>query len=373
VERVVKVLVVGLSLLLAAIHLRLMQQERSARGVTVISTAPELRKVTHDVFRREGSLDHALTLNFAIDLREQTVIDLAREIRITGGPIAVDVLDRPVPLSVNATGNKIAFAPPPPAFGALRQVTIAFTTAMPKPTYGWSYRAVAVPWAATLAPATIVQSHVNGATSAPGWRCGEDETGRVCAIDVRRRRSLALPIERVDDSRAKLLLGLVVGVTISVLMVAIYRRWSAHAERMGMPDEAPTIEEWVAEQRRATARRASRSSVDEIDPLEAVALIARGITAVLGLLASVFLVSHFEGGFFPMLAPLALSIWCAVAGITIVTAVGFATPRPWAAFALLCFAMMIALIPAARFILPGVPPLFAAVAMQLTQGKAKQR
>ena len=361
-ERLVKLLVVGLLFLLGAIHFRLVQQERSARGATRISTAPRLQKLTHDIFQRDGSLDHALTLTFPIDLRENTVIELAREVRITGGPIAVDVLNRPV--QVNAAGNRIEFAPPPPALGAARQITIAFTTATPRPTYGWSYRALAVPFAATFGVPTIVQAHVNGATSASGWRCGEDETGRICAIEVRRRRTLAIPIERVDDNRAKLLVGLVVGVVISALMVAIYRRWSAHADRMGMPDEAPSMEQWIDEQRRLPR---VRKSSDEIDPFEAVALIARGITAVLGLLASVFLVAHFEAGFFPLPAPLALSIWCAVAGIAIVTAVGFATPRPWAAFALLCFAMLIALVPAARFILPGVPPLIAAVAMQLTR------
>jgi len=336
VERVVKLLVVALLLLLGGIHLGFVQQERRARGVSRISTPPG--RVIHDVFPRGDELDHALTLTFPIDLSTTTSVELAPEVRITGGPVAVDVLDHPVTLTVN--GNRIEFAPPPPAFGAVRQLTIAFSTAMPKSTYGWSHRAVALPWVNTISPTMTVQAHTHGATTAPGWRCTEDETGRVCALEARRRRALAIPIERVDDTKWKLALGLFVAAAITALMFAIYRRWAAHAERMVTPGE-------------------------EIDPFDAVALMARGITAVLGLLASVFFVSFFEDGFFPLAAPFALSIWCAVAGITIVASMS----RPWPALALICFTMMIALAPAARFVLPGVLPLTLAVAMQLTAGK----
>lgn len=371
--RLVKILVAVLALLLGGIHLRLVQQERSARGVTQISTERQLRSVTLDVFARDGSLDHALTLSFELGLAELTVVELARDVRITGGPIAIDVMNQPVPITV--AGNRISFPPPPAALGAARQLTLAFTTAMPKPTYGWSYRAVAVPWAATLTRGRVttqVVAHVNGATSAPGFRCSADESGHVCAVEPRRRRTLAIPLERVDDNRGKLLLGLISAAAITAVMFAIARRWSSHADEMGMTGEGATMEEFIDEVRREQrARRDVKpEGADDLDPLEAVALIARGVTAVLGLLASVFLVAQFEGGFFPMPAPLALSIWCVVAAIIAVTAVGFRRSRPWAAFALLCFCMMIALTPSARFILPGIPPLFAVAAMQLT---AKQR
>ncbi len=373
-DRRFKLLIVLVGLLFAAIHVRNLQQERRARGVTRISTESQLRRSTHDIFQRDGSLDHVLTLNFAIDLRERTTIDLAREIQITGGPVAFDVLERAVPLEVHVEKDQtsISFPPPPPALGAALQVSIAFSTPMAKPTYGWSYRAVALPWATTLVGPSVtsyVQAHVNGATSAPGWRCTEDEGGRICTMEARRRRSLAIPIERVDDNVGKLLFGLVAAVVISTLMYAIYRRWSAHAEQMGMPDDAPTMEEFVAELRRGPRQR---TSIDEIDPLEAVALLARGITAVLGLLAAVFLVSQFEGGFFPIPGPYALTLVFAAAGLTLITAVGFATPRPWLAIAMIDVLLVVALLPWARFFLPGLVPLFAAVAMQLT-AKQQQR
>lgn len=370
-DRRLKLLVVLVGLLFAAIHVRMLQQDQRARGVTRVSTESKLRRITHDVFQRDGSLDHALTLNYDIDLADTTTIELAREIRVTGGPVAFDVLQRAVPLEIRVERGetKLSFPPPPPALGAARQITIAFTTTMAKPTYGWSYRAVALPWATTLARprvTTHVQAHVTGSTSAPGWRCTEDEGGRICAMEARRRRTLAIPIERVDDNPGKLLLALVAGVAITALMAAIYRRWAAHADRMGMPDAAPTMEEFVSEYRRASRQRPSRS--DDGDPFEAVALIARGITAVLGLLAAVFLVSHFEGGFFPIPGPYALTLVSAIAGLTLVTAVGFATPRPWLALALLDVVLVISLLPWARFVLPAIPPLFAAVAMQLTAG-----
>lgn len=339
----VKALVVIVVVALGLYHLRRWRGAVKSRGVTTITTADKLRSVTHDLMLRQASLDHAITLTYAIDLGTDTTLHLAPEIVITGGPVAFDVLDRPLPLTVR--GNAITFAPPPPAFGAVRQITIAFSTAAPSLKYGWGYRARPLLWATTLAPrrvAAMIQVHVPQTVSAAGWGCTYAENeGRICALSLQgRRRAVAVPMEPSNDSAWKLVFAGVLGTAISTLMYAIYRRWSVHADAMGRPEE--------------------------IDPFEGVALIARGIVAVLGLIGSAFLVAHFEGGFLPLPGPMALSIWTAIAGITVVTAVGVDRPRPWIALIIITVLGTVAAIPTAAFILPGLLPLLAATLMQLT-------
>jgi hypothetical protein len=363
-----------LGFILIGLHVRRIREEALARGTTRISTERRLRRLVHDVMRRDGALDHALTLSFDIDLPDVTTIELAPSVKITGGPIAFDVLQRPVDLQIGSERDRttIAFAPPPPALGAQRQITIAFSTDAPAPTFGWGHRAVAIPWATTLVPSRVpasVQSHVIGSTDAPGWRCSEDLEGRICTTDTKRRRLLAAPIERFDDTKHKLAFVFVIVMAITALMAAIYRRWALLAESMGMRDEnvTPTMDEFIDRVRKEyRARRSSFPGREEVDPLEAVALIARGITAVLGLIASVFLLSHFENGMFPISAPIALSAWIVLAATTIVLAVGFARPRPSLALVLLLAIGAIALHPAMQWIRAGIPPLIAAVLMQLT-------
>jgi hypothetical protein len=347
--RALKALVVILIVALFAWHVRRLRGETRRRGVTEISTLDKLRSITHDLILRDQSLDHAITLTYAIDLRTDTTIKFAPEINITGGPVAFDVLDRPVPIQVQRHNNQtsVTFAPPPPAMGAARQITIAFTTDAPPLKYGWGYRARPLPWATTLAPpriASMIHAHVPETVSASGWGCtyGTGE-GRICALSLSgRRRSVAVPMEPASDTPFRLAFGAVLGTAISFVMYAIYRRWSVHAKVM------------------------ETAQLHEIDPFEAVALVARGIVAVLGLIGSIFLVGHFGSGFFPIMGPLALTIWAGVAGVVIVVAAGIDRPRPWVALALLIVLGTIATIPAASWILPGLPPLLAASLMQFT-------
>lgn len=370
-----KAVVIILITVLLVWHVRFLRSETRRRGITEISTAPKLRSLTHDLMFRDGALDHAITLTYAIDLGTDTVIKLAPEIRLTGGPVAFDVLDHDVPLTTQLVGNQtlITFAPPPPAFGAVRQITIAFSTAAPPLKYGWGYRARPLLWATTLAPprvAAMIQAHVPQTVSASGWACtyGASE-GRICALPLQgRRRPVAVPMEPSPDTTFRLVLAAALGTAISLVMYAIYRRWAVHADAMGLRDDIdiPTVDEFIAEYRRRPRQARDAAPADEIDPFEAVALVARGIIAVLGLIGSLFAVSHFGGGFFPIIGPLALAIWAVIAGTVITIAVGLDKPRPWIALGLLVVLGTVAAIPSAAWILPGLVPLLAASLMQLT-------
>lgn len=347
--RALKALVVILLAALFGWHVRRLRAEVRHRGVTEISTADKLRSVTHDLILREKSLDHAVTLTYAIDLRTDTTITFSPDIVITGGPVAFDVLDRPVSLQTVRRNNQtiVTFAPPPPAFGAVRQITIAFSTDAPPLKYGWGYRARPLYWATTLAPprvASMIQAHVPETLSATGWGCtyGENE-GRICALSLQgRRRPVSVPMESSRDFGFRIAFAAALGTAISSVMYAIYRRWNVHAVTM------------------------ETAQVHEIDPFDAVALVARGITGVLGLIGSIFLVGHFGAGFFPIPGPLALTIWAVIAGVVVVTAVGIDRPRPWIALVMIVVLGTIASIPAASWMLVGLIPLLAASAMQLT-------
>ncbi len=371
--RAAKALLVILLCALFAWHVRTARREARQRGVTSISTADKLRSVTHDVILRDRSLDHAITLTYAIDLDRPTEIVLAPEIHVTGGPVAFDVLDRPVYLETRITHGetRISFGPPPPAFGAARQITLAFSTDAPPLRYGWGYRARPLPWATTFAPprvASMIHAHVPALVSASGWGCTYGEAGgRICALSIGgRKRPVALPMEPSADVPFRLAFAATLGAAISFVMWAIYRRWSKHADAMGLRDdvEIPTTEEFIAEYRKKPRPRPSVP--DEIDPFDAVALVARGIIGVLGLIGSIFVVSHFEGGFFPIAAPLALMLWTALAGAVITLAIGIDRPRPWVSVAAVVVLATIATIPQARWMVPGLIPMLAAVLMQLT-------
>lgn len=372
--RAAKALLVIFLVALFGWHVRTLRRDVARRGTTIISTKEKLRSVTHDVILRDASLDHAITLLYAIDLSTETTITLAPEIKITGGPVAFDVLDRPVFLEtrMNKGETKITFAPPPPAFGAARQVTIAFTTDAPPLRYGWGYRARPLPWATTFAAPrvpSLLQAHVSELVSASGWGCTYGESGgRICALSLSgRRRSVSIPMKPSRDVPWRLVFAAALGAAISFVMWANYRRWSKHADAMGMrdDDEIPTTEEFIAEYRRTPKVRRVEPS-DEIDPFDAVALVARAITAVLGLIGSIFLVSHFESGFFPIIGPLALAIWAALAGLVLTVAVGIDRPRPWVALGGIVVLSIVAAIPNMRWTLPGLLPLLAATLMQLT-------
>jgi len=343
---------------LAATHVRMYRNEQLARGQGTLSEATRLRSWTHDVFPRDRALDHAITMVFDIDLREPITLSFARQPHLTSAPVAFDVLDRPVPVEARVKGDEttITFPPPPPALGGARQLTLAFSTNAPKPTYGWGYRAVAIPWATSLAPPrvpTIVQAHVQETISAHGFRCSQEESGKICAIDAHRRRALAVPIAPVADLPFRIGFALALVTVISTLMVAIYRRWEALAARLGIGASEPP--------------RPTRPSA-EVDPFDTAALVARAIVAVLGVVAAVFFVGNFEGGFMPMIAPLALSLWALVAGATVVAAVGIDRPRPWGAMLVVVVLAALALHPLLRWILPGLAALAATVTMQLTAG-----
>lgn len=354
---------------LAGLHVRLYREEQRSRGQGTLSVPKNLRSWTHDVVPREGTLEHAITMVLDIDLREPVVLKFSRRPRLTGGPVAFDVLGNPLSIAAEVVGDDtiITFPPPPPAFGAVRQITIGFTTDAPRPTYGWGYRAVAVPWAARSAPPrvpAIVQAHVEQTISAHGFRCSAEPEGRVCAIDAQRRSTLAVPIAPVADTPWRLVFALSLILSVSGVMFAIYRRWSALAARMGVRDSAPlpTTEEALAE----VSRPSRRPSIIEGDPFEAVALVARGIVAVLGVVASIFVVGTVEGGFLPLVAPLALSVWALVAGTVLVLAVGIDRPRAWVAVLLLAALEVLAVHPLMRWMVPGLAVLAGAVLMQLT-------
>lgn len=342
-------LVVGFGL--AAAHVRLYRNEQLGRGQGTLSAASRLRSWTHDVVPRGPVLDHAITMVFDIALSEPVELTYVHQPRLTSAPVAFDVLDRPVPVEAKTSGDTttIAFPPPPPAFGGVRQVTLAFSTTAPPLTYGWGYRAMAIPWATALSTPrvpTIVQAHVEQTISAHGFRCSEEPSGRVCAIDAHRRRALAVPIEPVADRPFRIGFALALGVALSSVMYAIYRRWEALAARLGL----------------GMAPRAS----GEVDPFDTAALVARAITAVLGVIAAVYLVGSFEGGFMPMIAPLGLSLWALVAAAIMVLAVGVDRPRAWHAVLAVVVLAALALHPGLRWILPGLGALAATVAMQLT-------
>lgn len=345
-------LVVGFGL--AAVHVRLYRNEQLARGRGTLSAASRLRSWTHDVVPRGASLDHAITMVFDIALSEPVELTYVHQPHLTSAPVAFDVLDRSVPVEAKTSGDTttITFPPPPPAFGGVRQVTLAFSTAAPPLTYGWGYRAMALPWATALSTPrvpTIVQAHVQQTISAHGFRCSEEPSGRVCAIDAHLRRALAIPVEPVADQPFRIGFALALGVAISSVMYAIYRRWEALAAKLGL----------------GMPPRASRVS-SEVDPFDTAALVARAITAVLGVVAAVFLVGSFEGGFMPLVAPLGLSLWALVAAAIMVVAVGIDRPRPWHGIAAVVVLAALALHPKLRWILPGLAVLAATVAMQLT-------
>lgn len=343
-------LVVGF--VLAAVHVRIYRNEQLARGQGSISAAARLRSWSHDVFRRDRSLDHAITLTFDIEQSEPIKLSFLREPHLISAPVAFDVLERPVPIAARVQGNEtvLEFPAPPPAFGGIRQITLGFSTAAPPLTYGWGYRAAALPWAGAVAPPrvpTIVQAHVQETISAHGFRCSQESTGKICAIDAHRRRALAVPFEPVADQPFRIGFALALAVALSSVMFALYRRWEVLARRLGIGE------------------RPSRASQD-VDPFDTAAFVARAIVAVLGLVAAVFLVGSFEGGFMPMIAPLALSLWALVAAAVVVLAVGLARPRAWAALGITIGLAALALHPALRFILPGLAALAATVTMQLT-------
>jgi hypothetical protein len=153
-------------------------------------------------------------------------------------------------------------------------------------------------------------------------------------------------------------------------MYAIYRRWSSLAQAMGARDEdldkpPITLEEIAVEYRKLKAQRRPEPE-DEVDPLEGVALVARGIAAVLSVIGSVFLVAHFFGGLMPIAMPFALAIWSLVGGALVVLATGIDEPRPWLAIALGVALGLVALHPKLRFVAPGLLPIAAGVLMQLT-------
>lgn len=273
---------------------------------------------------------------------------------------------------------RVSFALPAADASGARKATLEFWAGAPATTFGWGYRAVASPWIAQLLPPHVpltLQVVAPQYTTAPGWSCAQTtQHGRLCVTQLRGRRTVALPVEPYDDVLLRLLFATAIGTMISLTMYAIWRRWTVLAAAMGASDAqmqggADTVDEYLADYRKLRATRRSSAPTgdeDEIEPLEAVALIARGVTAVLGLVASVFLVSFFEGGLFPVPAPLALAIWGVVAGATIVLGIGFRTPRPWIAICVGIALGAVALVPQLRWIAPGIPPLGAALLMQLT-------
>ncbi|MGZ6085641.1 MAG: hypothetical protein ACXWUE_19350 [Polyangiales bacterium] len=266
---------------------------------------------------------------------------------------------------------------------AERTVVVGFQTSPPlqNKTFGWGHRAIANDWVPNLTEARIplsVAIEVPSGTSAPGFRCSTgpvpaDPTlpaPRVCSSTVRSRRTIALPVEPYEDALHRIAFASAIGAVISTLMYAIYRRWSDLAYAMGARDEdlekgPVTLDELAVEYRRVKAQRREEPE-PEVDPLEAVALVARGITSVLSVIGSLFLVSHFNGGLFPLSAPLALMLWAIVAGGVVIVATGIDRARPWLGLALLCGVAAIALHPLARWVVPGLVPTFAGVLMQFT-------
>ncbi len=277
----------------------------------------------------------------------------------------------------DVTGNALPLEgrtlpiPSPDEKGA-RAMWLTFLTEPAPLTYGWGYRARALPFASTLVPRRVplqVEVRVAATTSAMGWRCTGDQQGHVCSTDVRGRRTPALPFASYPDGVWKLVFALVLGTSISFLMWAVYRRWSLLAVDMGFkdsPDEEGgpmTMDEYLKDVARAKPRD---SHPDEPEPLEAVALVARGITSVLGVVGAVFLVAHFRSGLFPIPAPIALSIVAALSAALIILAVGIDRPRPWLALGLTIAVALLALTPQGSFYVAALVPTAAAVLMQLT-------
>jgi hypothetical protein len=273
---------------------------------------------------------------------------------------------------------RLAFELPPD-----RSVVVGFQLAPAgNKTYGWGHRAIANDWIPNLLEARVpstVEVEVPIGTTAPGFRCSTgamrgdplQPSPRVCSIPIRSRNTLALPVEPYDDTMFRIVFAGTIGAVISTLMYAIYRRWSELAVRMGARDEdlekGPIqLEEIAVEYRRLKAQRRSSTPEPEVDPLEAVALVARGITAILSVIGALFLVSHFYGGLFPLPAPAALSLLAAVAGGIVIVATGIDRPRPMLGIVLTIVAGLVALHPLARWIVPGLLPISGGVLMQLT-------
>lgn len=298
--------------------------------------------------------------------------------RVLAGPWVTDGFDRPVAAQIDRRGARWPL--PTGDHERDRTVHVAFETDRPKETFGWGHRATLLPWVTTLAPRGTpleVEGQVEGTTTAPGWRCtaianrASEAPVPVCTNEPRHRRPLAVPIGPSRGLGGKLLFALVIGTAISLLMWAIWRAWSALATRMGDDPRAPVpaLEEWIDQVRRAREPRAQ----DDLDPLDAVALVARGIVAVLGVIGSAFLVAHFEGGAFPILGEFALSAWATVAAVIVVSAVGIDRPRPWLSALLIVIVGAAALLPVLRWMAIGLPPVLAAVLMQLTATRSGER
>ncbi len=366
--------------MLAALHLQAHRREARATTDPALVRGEGLRSGRLRVEPTPEGLNHLLVLTFGPAAASRQELAFGRVPRIVAGPQGVTKTGEDVPLVVErrAEETRVAFDLPPADAAGAREVALVFATERPAPTYGWGFRALPVPWATKIVPQGApfqVEAKVEGATTVSDWRCVQEGEEHLCVAQPRHRRALGIPLGPHGDGSLRVVFALAIGAAVSVTMWAIYRRWASLAIEMGLRDdlagaiEAPTTEEWIAAQRRARAsgaRPASPGDGDDGDPLEVAALVARGVTAVLGIVASIFLVSWFGSGLLPIPARLALAIWAAVAGAIVVLAVGIDRPRPWHALAALVVLGMAAFAPQARWILPGLGPLAAAILMQLT-------
>lgn len=368
--------------LLAALHARVHQREAKAIADPAVVDGAGLRSGRLSVEPSPEGLDHLLVLTFGSAAAERQELVFGRVPRIVAGPQAIAPGGAPVPLDVRPSdeGLRVAFTLPKPDAEGDREVGIAFATERPGATYGWGYRALPLPWATRILPPRVpfqLEAKVTGAMNAAEFRCTQIGEDRICVAQPRHRRTIGVPLGPHADVPLRIAFAAAIGVAVSLVMWAIYRRWARLADEMGFREDAevPTTEQWIDAHRRARASRPSgpaRPSREEGDPFEAVALVARGITAVLGILGAVFLVSWFESGLMPIPAPLALSIWSAIAGAVVVLAVGIDRPRPWLALGATVALGVAAFAPPVRWILAGLPPILAAVLMQLT-GKPAPR
>jgi hypothetical protein len=378
--RVRWILVVVAAALVVAFHLRLARRGAHQRREPAIAASANARAIAVRIAPEERIDQVELEIRYADDARSPTELVLPFG---SGHLFGVDLHDLrgnllPIKAEGYADHARLVFELP-----ADRQVVVGFQIEpVSTKTFGWGHRAVANDWVPNLTEARIpvsVQIEVPNGTTAPGFRCSTGPARpelagpapRVCSIPIRSRRTLALPVAPEDDALSRIVFAATIAAVISTLMYAIYRRWSDLAYAMGARDEdlakgPVTMDELAVEYRRARAKAKPDAEEPEVDPLEAVALVARGITSVLSVIGSLFLVSHFYGGLFPIPAPIALSLFAAVGGGIVIVATGIDRARPMLGIALTIAVGLIALHPLARWVVPGLLPVSAGVLMQLT-------
>lgn len=372
-------LVVFAAALVVALHLRRARKGAYERPPPSIAAHANARLLAVRLAREPQYEQVELEIKYAGDARSPTEVTLPFGKGHLYGVDLHDLRGNLLPLTAEGYADhaRLAFDLPPD-----RSVVVGFQLEPEtKKTYGWGHRAIANDWIPNLLEARVpsmVEVEVPVGTTAPGFRCSPgpmrgdplQPSPRVCSIPIRSRNTLALPVEPYDDTMFRIVFAAAIGAVISTLMYAIYRRWSELAYAMGARDEdlekGPIRLEEIAVEYRKLAARRSTTPEPEVDPLEAVALVARGITSILSTIGALFLVSHFYGGLFPIPEPAALSLFAALGGGIVIVATGIDRPRPMLAIVLMIVAGLVALHPQARWIVPGLLPLSGGVLMQLT-------